>query len=689
MQGVDIFAYNTTGGADGGRSALDAGRRAIAIHAIEAWERARPADPTPPLGTGAVERVARAIAPYVTEDAHHEEARRVLREVRAMLTSEAAITAGHEATGIDRDTFAEAVGFVIDAALGPAEDATPVEPPAPAVGEVTDDVRELAIVLFQARRTNFGPVVVTDVVRSEYAMGTVDHAKYERMARAVAAWVRSTPAAPPPVLPWKAYAKEAFRENKRLARVVKLRDEQAREAARLSERTPASPHLGAVTDAEVEAALHAYDAQVTSRPHHYLEQANALPMRRALESLLASRRGAPSPAPIAVDREALGELWSEGDDRVRAKNSRGSTEEWLAAQQDEGVRLFTLGAEAAFAAVADRLADTCIPAAAPGIIAEARKALRLPAQEAWMAAMKDGEPEGVDAAVRYHRALRVKQVAEANEAAAGWRARAEKAEADLAAVLAALPVGGVGSAATQVAKLAADLTVQRWARDEAHDRLTALGVGERAENVAPRIDALVDRLKRQREADLAAATKRADDLARSNAEVRAERDAATKRAEDAESLLGGQREQLLGLCDIEARAISETKRLTAEILTLKSALRARPVVVPEAVRDILLAGLAQWRDGSDLIAAGQEAAAAIDRALAALASAPEAAGERVEACPVDAMSLAEWAKGEIETQPFEDIGGFTHEVLDTHEAVLLARQVAWLTAAVAKLGGRS
>lgn len=123
---------------------------------------------------------------------------------------------------------------------------------------------------------------------------------------------------------------------------------------------PAEP--GEVTDARIAELLDDHEEPMTRG------ESNAL-LREVQRC-----RTAPTPAPIAVDREALGRMWSEGDDRVRAKNSRGSTEEWLTAQQDEGVRLFVLGAEAAFAAVAAQLSPVGDDA-----IAEARKALRVQA----------------------------------------------------------------------------------------------------------------------------------------------------------------------------------------------------------------------------------------------------------------------------------------------------------------------
>lgn len=233
---------------------------------------------------------------------------------------------------------------------------------------------------------------------------------------------------------------------------------QAGDGARL---TPAASAPADVTEAEVSAACRQFgEACADSMGYR-------TPIRKALEAFAARRPPAPTAAPVASIVEPLVSCPGCGSvDRVEGNNGGGwdcgRCRRWFGFTRptaapialdkralglrfgqllDDAVRrngkadrddaLETIARDAvewAFAAV-ERLGD---PVYVGPTVAEARKALRVPVGEPdWMTAMKDVEPEGVDPAVRYHRALRVKHAEEA-------KAQIDKLTADLATAKAEL-----------------------------------------------------------------------------------------------------------------------------------------------------------------------------------------------------------------------------------------------------------
>lgn len=273
---------------------------------------------------------------------------------------------------------------------------------------------------------------------------------------------------------------------------------------------PVEPSGAGVTDADVRACL---DASAPWLDGQYTER-HLRDTRAGLEAVMARRTAPATAVPLSLDREAMGRRAREAyhEDTGGSRRSwehdlpNHSREAWMRT----GERLAREVAEACFAEVV-RQGDYEVQMP---IVAEARKSLRLPAPVDHGTAREDltaalgkqnlevarltadlaaahksaaicsriiadiataiGHAEGEECVVDKAREV-VADLNAATHRADGYRdandkacanlaaatKRAEEAEAALTAVLAALPVGGVGSAATQVAAVVRDRDASR------------------------------------------------------------------------------------------------------------------------------------------------------------------------------------------------------------------------------------
>ena len=194
--------------------------------------------------------------------------------------------------------------------------------------------------------------------------------------------------------------------------------------------TPAASAPAEVTEAEVEHASRVYSEAhhvAYQRDHTNADEDAEYAMRAALEAFVARRPPAPTAAPVALDREALGRrvrtLWVDfARQQPNPKPHHVAPWEDLDEPNREVDRIIgeTLTREAvewAFAAVmAVPYANAVGPATC---IAEARKALRVP--------VSTTEPRNILEALGQSALVKL-----ADEKATAMQARAEKAEADLA-----------------------------------------------------------------------------------------------------------------------------------------------------------------------------------------------------------------------------------------------------------------